>query len=1229
MPTIFEDFQSEPTVVYPCNSWVMNQQSDEALQTLPSWPLLYGVDGREMGALRRFRGFKRLDHDIREYNNGSFISIFEHAHYRVGGTQTPINVWPRYGPHDWSGYPPALNWLANPNTFRAESLYDDRLGFSTAKGGMLVADFRAVTIGRQDGGAPLVGFVLSTARKDKGQIENPGDVQIPIPIVKLMVRQLGAESGPGGIGYSTLQQALLMYSGDVGIALDAGRPGVDATLPRPNYLRGSLYERLGIEAIGRLLFISHPERATEYFLPLTTATGELARSHPLVYVPLAYLELPTLYADFPPAAPVTPTFRVSAPAGAIMGGKSAGTMYWDWFGWEGNEKFQIRLRDMLNFSTPHPVGSKVQVRVRFINRTTGFVGPMSSPLKLHLNESTVDETGATTARRATIKFGDWSVATGHIGFGTNSGSLPAAVRYVGLGGARSLGGADHLELLGRDSVFDCAIQVFCTQSSSPDNPAWGLGVFFLDGEYPLKIRWNPTTGTWQFADIISFPPPYTSTDAPLVTAPVLSNDELAFAEQWDPEFDIPVELSGGEALGDLDGLLASVQNGVNTLEANSSVISKGDLRVSPPWKWQPTAWTEACAPNMFHRVIPKTLDPATFCKVGSLLFYASKNKMVRLRRDSTKVYMQDGADTGPCNREAISSNGTSMFLCLDTDIIEINAATNAIGPVGLVHRLISDKWRQFVKQGSIMSGYDPQLDAVFFAPRPAWSSYDNTLPWMRSEAIILWLSTGRVTMLHDVYWVGMSRGTHPVTGREHLFFIDPAGNITYPDDTAADDDTQVSTMTGINKFTYPTIGAGGPQRMRARPVINVEITDYAALAAYVAAGNAVNVVVAGINFKTGAAEAARRWTVAVDIATTLGTLQTAILNHVRPAPTSRYTGLETAGVLGPAIGIAGVWGPAVTLLPANIYGTSAAGFRDPLNVPGITMGSWSASEVGVPIPITDEFGGVVGFKVFNTAIVGSSLRLLAEELGKRFDMYSWYNPWPPTELETYMLQPALRGAQAYLMREYTEARDGYPDQGVTRTIIIADGRIDNNGPVHIDLPTAELNWRNDPVTGTPFGTGDISLLTDYVVISPVVLQVVGCPVVPKTPGTDIPNEVSTALQKYVAVNTIQPALDRRGGVTALPEGMRTLASRVFVGCTIPRELDAMRDRFGAPLRPAVETSKDLSATNHTLNAVAVARGGYAIMPVVTSYCPNDNFDLLQLAVRATASTEEVTGDSDA
>jgi len=186
--------QSEPNYILPCAGWSMDQSGPVALLIEPKFAYCYGVDGSSANGMKRFRGFRRLDYDIREYSDASFVSVPVNSRWNVGYTSRGA-FSDRTAPHDWNGYPA----IGEGFLIRGGGVLPVGTTDVAGANGKINAfrysliDFMGVTIDRMRGRKPIVGFVVQFL-DDEGH-----------PVVKLMGRGLGDSSR------SALFQTLLYH----------------------------------------------------------------------------------------------------------------------------------------------------------------------------------------------------------------------------------------------------------------------------------------------------------------------------------------------------------------------------------------------------------------------------------------------------------------------------------------------------------------------------------------------------------------------------------------------------------------------------------------------------------------------------------------------------------------------------------------------------------------------------------------------------------------------------------------------------------------------------------------------------------------------------------------------------------------------------------------------------------------------------------------------------------
>lgn len=1104
---------------WPAAGWFMDQQRPPEMQSWPAFPLLFGIDGRETGSLKRFRGFRRLDYDIREYNESGLSS--EHLGEMLG----------------WGDHLVARHNTSNSGT----------INVSTHRIIDTVIDFVPVRI-EKPGKPPVVGFLIHG-------IESGADT----PVLVFRGRELGDDS-VGALFHSILFSPFSF--------------GMDRTLVPgsiPTFYTSLGYvsltptdaggvDRVGVVAIGRNLYVTN-----KYAGQAVNDTGlqpdkyRLARYSPVKV--FSFVSSSSQNSCLPDAI-FDKAMAVKAAGSrghrdSFAGvGSTPHTAYGGWF--LGATQFSV-IGDSSEIA-PHYKGAKLSVRIRFVNKTTGFVGPMSEPRDITLSS---------TAQRKRLA---WATTGGNANV--------TATDMDGFLLLRSLVGG-HVYEEGSTTynpdttVHDIRVQIFCTTSTHPDFPAHGGGVWYLDQEVPIVIQ-DTTTGLGY-----TITPSQHASDAGV---PIQSNNELFYQEAYDEEFDDPGEISGGPALGELDGMLLSLDMGSLGDSTKDSDIGRWDIRVSPPWKYSPTAWLEAVAYRVFHRVEPTSSRVPKFLRVGSMSFFLSQNRLVRLRRRGSQgIYAEDvNTVASLSNREAADIAGSGIFLVTDSDIVELNPISGAATAIALAHRLISDRWSNYVRDGRMLVGYDPQLKAVFVSPRcdveaitdpnADYSSTSQThAAWQRNDALVIWLTTGKITMLHDCYWVGMGRGVHPITGKEHLFFIDPASNITYPDDYTADDAGQTATMTGINRFTYPN-------RVFRRPTATITVTGNTTGGVRIIMGKpgkADVTITEGVNF-TGASGSVS------DVATSIaGAINTAFSTWV--------TAVADADVVTVTAVAYGPWASLITLCNAD-------------NEPNLTFDP-GTGQLGAGYTTEDHstevWGGVVSGAVTSVTTSGSRRRItdsLAVTSGKgTFDQYAVGS----TAGTSFARRGALTGSQAYFFRSVTFSN------GETRTVVIADGRIAWNTGNTFEINLNELTHRNDE-NGTPY----VITTGDQYCLSPVVMQIIGAPVDPGPyPMMNVHSPVSVSTLGVAFSGYRGYAED---GATVHPVASTPLFGDVFLGVTTPRSIDQRVE--GAPFVPADEKSVRFSndARYELENQVSLGVHALHAMPVMTLYGTNYNVEVLEL-----------------
>ena len=831
---------------------------------------------------------------------------------------------------------------------------------------------------------------------------------------------------------------------------------------------------------------------------------------------------------------------------------------------------------------PHVPGNLFKLRVRLVNFTTGFVGPMSEPIQLQVGP--VGESSKIS----------WVPGTRFVAKDLDAGAvkIDAVTKPILRNLLMSVFGADIDDGLGhgratrtaytspetqsRDGLYTTVIQVWVTQSVPDDNPSGGGGYYYLDQEIPVVYRFPLVIDPlFLFVEPYLWPgwlgEPYLGEKLLGGTIPNKSNDALAVSEVYRPDSDDVGALEPSKALGTVGSALLSFSDGGSTL-SDDLEPSEGDIRVSPPWKFFPGNWVEAVAPLFRHRVSPKGLTPPRFVNVGDIGFLVDQNKMVRIIRDGATVYMNDVDISGGINRDGVTGAGQTIVVVTSTGIDEINPVTLEMRTISIVQRIISERWQAFARTNRIMSGYDPQLKAVFIAPRRALTSTE----WLRSEALVVWVSTGRITMLSDVYWTGMTRGVHPVTGKEHLFFIDPAHNITYPDDSL--DDDSPATMVGINTPVDPSFPTTGWVRQPAIWTLTVVGVTFDSLVAIVVDGFVLQEGVSGSWDKSSGTPEG----IATSIANTITSIMSAPDFNVASAVAVGSVVTITSnlvGVINEDFDFVSVLGIPINIVVAKVQGGEAAA-----GPPFVAGGAYQGVVTGV-----SPVGGT-------TVVTDSSLD--PDKSGVNFDLYASYNPQGSNQIYS-----ALVGAQVYFFREIVD------DVGFLRPTLVADGRVGENTAQTLTFNNSELNYHN----------GAVGIqIADHYTVSPVVLQAVGASIATE-------EGLGSGIVTSGSVDSLSVMIRNRKGA-AVSGGQRIPAGSPMQGALflgIASKFDLESRELGQVVVPRrqVGVSKRLDGKliwdeeNMELVTAPVNTHGNSLFPVVTCWGANYLFDLVLLSGR--------------
>lgn len=926
-------------------------------------------------------------------------------------------------------------------------------------------------------------------------------------------------------------------------------------------------------------------------------------------------------------------------------------------------------------NAPHTVDSKLKARYRFVNKTTGFVGPMSDPVDLNLSNEDdrlhyatghihiggsapgTDEgpiidgvmflyggNGGLWLAAGTPNLRILSLANAINNYRDTNGKYPRVtatanivdpqvelvatvpgapgdgiiVQYseVFFGGTkatnskyeidsvflrggeqgvakrrqlawgklttaelpdvlvRALGPSDESEWH-TSQIHKVFLQVFCTQSTSVASPAHGLGEYFLDHEVPLTKLADAATGSLPVEHDVGTAPPATGGFSGV---PQLSNEELAVRERYNPLTDQPGSIAVTPAFGEVDGLLLHLEGTGVEDEGTEANLSKWDIRCSPPSKFFPP-WLEAVSNRVLHRVKPKTGFTPDFLDVGGLSYYVSAARMIRMQRFYDRVAfnpVQDGL--GPVDREAICAANDSLFFMSESDLIQMNANTTQWSAVLLARRIINSRWRKWVRAGRIICGYDPQLNAVFFSFR----SYDtDTQTYDRGEALILWLSTGRITMLYDFYCAGMATGTHPVTGKRHLFILLPSGQIVYPEDEDTWPSGRRGTMVGINGYVPPDVN-------RTQTVGSVQISNYGSLSG----GDVVNIN--GTDFTYNG-----NWDIAVSAAAAILTLKTAV---------------DAAGVVVSATAD----GDTLDLSLSGLGISDDDAVLSTTNETAITITAFVTSGSEVQDRSAEFWGGVTNGTI--TGLAGDIITDSACSIDGKgtFDLAGKYTPstsGSDPEGQEFSGADILNFARVYFFRTVTMADNS------TRRALVLDARIISNTSGTFTIHGTDKVWHTNPATGSAFSA---LAEDDQYSISPVVLQVVGSPLRVMRGATEYLTQQLTANNLWYSAGGFEGYL--ADGATTYPAS-GDLQGTMFLGMTTPADLEGMVvGQPFVPARTAARVRNPLGPSRNTHDtAVGVSLKGNCLMPMLTNYGAGYIFELYALYARASHDRDTSPG----
>ena len=205
---------------------------------------------------------------------------------------------------------------------------------------------------------------------------------------------------------------------------------------------------------------------------------------------------------------------------------------------------------------------------------------------------------------------------------------------------------------------------------------------------------------------------------------------------------------------------------------------------SPPEKFDLENFRGALTGEMYRQ--PDVGDKIlTLKRAGDFVIAAAQRGFIRLHKSGAFVAVNPvSAEWGIESRDGIAAVGSRVLFATAQGLMEVDAASLRISAIGAMRRVLTtaDYWRNSL--ASVIMAYDSALGAIIL--------FNSST----EEMYLLWPETGGVTSLEDCPFVHGVEGVHPVDGGpQRSFWVTEDGLVLTPD---AEETATRKTMCGVS-----------------------------------------------------------------------------------------------------------------------------------------------------------------------------------------------------------------------------------------------------------------------------------------------------------------------------------------------------------------------------------------------------------------------------------------------
>lgn len=237
--------------------------------------------------------------------------------------------------------------------------------------------------------------------------------------------------------------------------------------------------------------------------------------------------------------------------------------------------------------------------------------------------------------------------------------------------------------------------------------------------------------------------------------------------------------------------------GVTVMQLEGDVVDEGntDIVFSPSHDFRPEDFPR----SNVYRLGTDIGDIVQFVRGGDFLAAMTESAMIRFHKQGFALAANAfELGWGPRSRYGSVAVGATIFSVSETGLYLVNSGNGSFESVGAVGRIITNDWVADIKADTpataipnIHLAYDESLGVVFIVNN------------VKQQALMIWVSPGRITLLEDFPWTLSATLPDPPTGGpKRAWFFAPAdttgGTFRHDQIWSADvDRTGSFTMSGL------------------------------------------------------------------------------------------------------------------------------------------------------------------------------------------------------------------------------------------------------------------------------------------------------------------------------------------------------------------------------------------------------------------------------------------------